>query len=505
MFKKILIANRGEIGVRLIRACRELGICPVAVYSDADRGALHVTLSDEAYNIGASPSRDSYLAIERILDAARKAGAEAIHPGYGFLSENDVLAQACEDSGFKFIGPSTASMKLMGDKLASRLAVHSVGVPVVPGAESPLTSLQDGLEVAQRIGYPVMLKASAGGGGKGLRHIAREEEFSSAYQTARNEARAAFGDATVYLEKYVTGPRHVEIQVLGDLEGNLIHLGERECSIQRRHQKLVEESPSPVVDEELRQQLGEAALKVARAAQYYSAGTVEFILGTDGDGGKPEFYFLEMNTRLQVEHPVTELVTGVDLVHQQILIAAGEKVCFHQDDVKLKGAAMECRVYAEDPYNNFLPSPGKISAYSEPSGPGIRIDSGVSCGSKVPVEYDPLLSKLLSYGADRSQVIARMRRALGEYKVGGVSTTIPFFKTLLSDSQFLQGLLNTEFIEEQKIVEKMHDEIQGDELAPLIAATIYYLCQSERQSLQFRTQKRSWGNQRNFPNKNHSR
>ena len=505
MFKKILIANRGEIGVRIIRACRDLGISPVTVYSDADRDAQHVTLSDEAYHIGASPSAESYLAIERILDAAGKAGVEAIHPGYGFLSENDAFAQACEDSGFKFIGPSVASMKLMGDKLASRSAVHAAGVPVIPGREDPLSSLQDGLQVAARIGYPVMLKASSGGGGKGLRLVPSEDEFSSAYQTARNEARSAFGDATMYLEKYVARSRHVEIQVLGDLEGNLIHLGERECSIQRRHQKLLEESPSLLVDEELRQQLGEAALTVARTAQYYSAGTVEFILGIDSSGGNPNFYFLEMNTRLQVEHPVTELVTGVDLVHQQILVAAGQKMTLRQEDMRLKGAAMECRIYAEDPYNNFLPSPGKITTYSEPAGPGIRTDSGVNSGSIVPVEYDPLLSKLLAHGEDRPQAIARMRRALGEYKVGGLHTTIPFFETLLSHSQFLEGRLHTEFIEEQQLVEQMHRKLDGDELAPLIAAAVHYFCRTQKQSVQSGDRRSSWGDRRYFPNQIHSR
>ena len=504
MFKKILIANRGEIGVRIIRACRDLGISPVTVYSDVDRDALHVTLSDEAYYIGASPSVESYLAMERILDAARKAGAEGIHPGYGFLSENHEFAQACQDSGFKFIGPSAASMKLMGNKLASRSAVQAAGVRVVPGTEDPLSSMQDGLKVAARIGYPVMLKASGGGGGKGLRLVPSEEQFGSAYQTARDEAQAAFGDATVYLEKYLARPRHVEIQVLGDLEGNLIHLGERECSIQRRHQKLLEESPSPLVDKELRQRLGEAALTVARTAQYYSAGTVEFILGTNSRA-KPDFYFLEMNTRLQVEHPVTELVTGVDLVHEQILVATGRKISLRQQDIQLRGAAMQCRVYAEDPYNNFLPSPGEINTYLEPAGPGIRTDSGVNRGSTVPVEYDPLLSKLLAHGEDRPQAIARMRRALGEYKVGGLRTTIPFFETLLSHPQFLQGRLHTEFIEDQQVVKQMQNELVGEKSAPLIAAAIHYFCRGQKQPVQFGDRTSSWRDRRHFPNQIHSR
>ncbi|MDA2937273.1 acetyl-CoA carboxylase biotin carboxylase subunit [Acidobacteria bacterium AH-259-A15] len=500
-FKKILIANRGEIAVRIIRACRDLGISPVVVYSDADREALHVKLSDEARCIGPSPSTQSYLVIEKIIDAAQKSGAEAIHPGYGFLAENEKFAQACADSRLVFIGPSAASMKLMGNKIASRAAVHQAGVPIVPGTERALQSMEDALTAASQIGYPVMLKASAGGGGKGLRVVSTEQELRSVYETARSEARSSFNDATVFMEKYLVKRRHIEIQVLGDLEGNLIHLAERECSIQRRHQKLVEESPSPLVDNELRQRLGEAAVAVARTADYYNAGTVEFMVEAASTPEECKFYFLEMNTRLQVEHPVTEMVTGIDLVREQILVAAGQKLGYGQEDIQLRGAAIECRVYAEDPQNKFLPSPGKINTYFEPSGPGVRTDSGVCAGSTIPIEYDPLISKVVAYGEGRKQAIVRMRRALREYRIAGVRTTIPFFEVLLSHPMFVNGDLHTHFIEEHQLVERMEKELEKVETIPLIAAAINHFHQAHTPKRRSQRAYSLWKNYGRFPHR----
>ena len=426
MFNKILIANRGEIALRVMRACRELGIGTVAVYSDADRKALHVRYADEAYHIGPAPSTESYLRIDRIMDVARRSGAEAIHPGYGFLSENEEFARACETAGIVFVGPPAAAMKLMGSKTASRQAVIQAGLPAVPGTDRTIESLAEVRRIAGEIGYPVMLKAAAGGGGKGMRLVRSAQDLESAYRNARSEAQNAFNDSSVYLEKYIERPRHVEIQVLGDRHGNLIHLGERECSLQRRHQKVMEECPSPVVDEALRRRMGETAVLIARLAGYVNAGTVEFLVDQDRN-----FYFLEMNTRLQVEHPVTEMVTGIDLVKEQLRIAAGEPLRLGQEDVRLRGAALECRVYAEDPANNFFPSPGLITRLRVPSGPGVRDDGGVYEGWTVPLDYDPLLSKLVVWGSDRAEAMARMRRALGEYEVSGIRTNILFFLRLL--------------------------------------------------------------------------
>ncbi|MCU1268893.1 MAG: pyruvate carboxylase subunit [Acidobacteriaceae bacterium] len=440
-FKKILIANRGEIAVRLIRACHELGITAAAVYSDADRTSLHVLKADEAYAIGPAPAAESYLNIERILDAAKRCGADAIHPGYGFLSENAAFAQACRDAGIKFIGPSPESMELMGSKTRARQQMEKAGVPFVPGSSSGLESLEAARETASKFDYPVMLKAAAGGGGKGMRFVANESELASSLEAARSEARRAFGDDEVYLEKAITDPRHIEMQILADEHGNCVYLGERECSIQRRHQKVLEESPSPAVTPEVRRRMGETAVRAAKAAGYTNAGTIEFLADPKGD-----FYFLEMNTRLQVEHPVTEFVTGLDLVHLQIRIAAGEKLPFTQESVQLRGHAIECRVYAEDSENNFFPSPGPISSLTEPAGPGIRLDSGIYQGWNVPVEYDPLLSKLISYGRDRSEAIARMQRAIGEYVVGGVKTNLPLFRRILTDPEFLAGKTDTGYL-----------------------------------------------------------
>ena len=440
MFRKILIANRGEIAVRILRACREMGVATVAVYSEVDRRSLHVLRADEAYPIGPAPAAESYLRIDRVLDAARRSGAEAIHPGYGFLAENPDLARACEASGLTLVGPSAAAMELMGSKTRSRQAMKAAGVLVVPGTEWGLKTEEQAASVAAELGYPVMVKAAAGGGGKGMRLVQDATELPAAFRDARSEALNAFNDSELYLEKYLDRPRHIEIQVLGDHRGNLVYLGERECSIQRRHQKLVEESPSPLVDEPLRRRMGETAVRAARAAGYSNAGTVEFLVDRNCD-----FYFLEMNTRLQVEHPVTEMVTGLDLVKLQLAVAAGEPLPFTQEQVLAgrHGAALECRIYAEDPDNQFFPSPGTITELVAPGGPGVREDSGVYPGWTVPVEYDPLIAKLITWGRDRGEAMQRMRRALDEYFVAGIKTTIPFFKRLLENREFLAGELDT--------------------------------------------------------------
>jgi acetyl-CoA carboxylase biotin carboxylase subunit len=442
MFHKVLIANRGEIAVRVMRACRELDIRTVAVYSDVDRKALHVRYADEAYPIGPALSTESYLRIDRMIEVARRSGAEAIHPGYGFLAENPDFARACADAGLVFIGPPVAAMELMGSKTASRRALMQAGLPVVPGTDRNLETLEEVERVAGEIGYPVMLKASAGGGGKGLRLVFAPEELASAYRNARSEAQNAFNDPAIYLEKYLERPRHIEIQILGDQHGNLIYLGERECSLQRRHQKVMEECPSPLVDDDLRHRMGKTAVRIGKLAGYFNAGTVEFLVNQ-----KREFYFLEMNTRLQVEHPVTEMVMGIDMVKEQLRIAAGEPLRWRQEDVRLRGAALECRIYAEDPANNFFPSPGLIQRLQAPRGPGIRSDSGVYEGWTVPLEYDPLLAKLVVWGNDRAEAVARLRRALSEYEVFGIKTTIPFFRRVVDHADFVAGRIDTGFID----------------------------------------------------------
>jgi len=442
MFKKILIANRGEIAVRVIRACHEMGIAAVVVYSDVDRAALHVRKSDEAYPIGAAAARESYLNIPKILDVAKKSGADAIHPGYGFLSENAQFAQACTDAGVKFIGPTAAAMRAMGSKTKARQAMEKAGVPFVPGTSRGVESLEEAERVAEKIGYPIMLKAAAGGGGKGMRLVHARQQLKSSLEAARSEAERSFADSEVYIEKAILNPRHIEMQVLADEHGNTVYLGERECSLQRRHQKVLEEAPSPVVDADMRRRMGEVAVRVARAANYTNAGTVEFLVDQDKN-----FYFLEMNTRLQVEHPVTELITGLDLVHLQIRIAAGEKLPFQQDDITIRGHAIECRIYAEDPDNNYFPSPGRITLLLQPSGPGIRRDSGMYEGWTVPIDYDPLLAKLIGYGSDREQAIARLTRALSEYFVGGIKTNISLFRRILRDEDFRAARLDTGFLD----------------------------------------------------------
>ncbi len=442
MFKKILIANRGEIACRVIRACREMKIATVAVYSEADRDALHVRMADEAYLIGAPPSSESYLRWDRIIEVAKKSGAEAIHPGYGFLSENAEFVREVTKSGIAFIGPSPDAMEAMGGKISARRIAIDAGVPVVPGATEPISSYENALDTAREIGFPVMLKASAGGGGKGMRLVFEESEFKSALETAQSEALASFGDESVYVEKAVVRPRHIEIQVFADKHGNCVHLGERECSIQRRHQKVIEECPSPINDPELRRQMGECAILVAKAVDYVGAGTVEFLV-SDLDRS---FYFLEMNTRLQVEHPVTELVTGFDLVREQINVAWGERLSFSQEDVNWDGHAIECRVYAEDPENNFLPSPGRITRLKLPHGGGVRDDGGIYEGSEISIYYDPMISKFAVHGRTRAEAIDKMRRALREYEVGGIKTTLPFFREVMEDEEFVSGNLDTGFI-----------------------------------------------------------
>ena len=441
-FRKVLIANRGEIAVRVIRACREMGIASVAVFSEADRESLHVLLADEAVLLGPPPAAESYLAVDRIIAAARATGADAVHPGYGFLAENAGFAEACAAAGLVFIGPPPSAIRSMGDKMAARRVAIQLKVPVVPGTERPLGDDAEAARIATEVGYPIMLKAARGGGGKGMRLVRTPGELPGALRAARSEASAAFGDAAVYIERYVEEPRHIEVQVLGDGHGHVVHLGERECSIQRRHQKLIEESPSPFVDPDLRRRMGEAACRIAAAVGYVNAGTVEFLV--DGDRN---FYFLEMNTRLQVEHPVTELVTGRDLVKQQLRIAAGEKLGFTQDDVAWNGWAIECRINAEDPYAGFIPSPGRIVSLRPASGPWVRDDSGVYSGYTIPRFYDTLMAKLIVWGSDREAAIACMTRALAEYKVVGVQTTIPILQHIMRDEDFVAGRLSTQFLE----------------------------------------------------------
>jgi acetyl-CoA carboxylase biotin carboxylase subunit len=439
---KVLVANRGEIAVRVIRACREQGLATVAVFSEADRESLHVMLADEAYPIGAAPSTESYLVIDRILTAAKSAGADAVHPGYGFLAENADFSEACGAAGLTFIGPPPAAIRAMGDKIAARRIARDLGVPMVPGGLDAIASDAAAIAAAREIGYPVMVKAARGGGGKGMRLVRREEELEAALRMARGEAGAAFGNAAVYLERAILEPRHIEVQVLADAHGHVVHLGERECSIQRRHQKLIEESPSPFVDPDMRRRMGEAACRIARAAGYVNAGTIEFLVDAER-----RFYFLEMNTRLQVEHPVTEMVTGRDLVREQLRVAAGEPLGYAQDDIAWRGAAIECRINAEDPFAGWLPSPGTITGLRPAGGPWVRDDSGIYEGWTVPRFYDTLLAKLIVWAPDRDAAIARMTRALGEYRVAGVRTTIPFLRRLVDHQEFRAGRLSTGLLE----------------------------------------------------------
>ncbi len=465
MFKKVLIANRGEIAVRILRACRELGLETVAVFSEADRQALHVRYADEAYLLGPAPSRDSYLRGDKIIEIAKKSGAGAIHPGYGFLAERSDFAQAVLDAGLAFIGPKPSAIAAMGDKAVARATVTAAGVPVVPGTEGEGALSDDELlRLAPEIGFPLLIKATAGGGGKGMRAVRNLEEMPELLTAARREAEAAFGDGNVYLEKLVEGARHIEIQILADEFGHVVHLGERECSLQRRHQKLLEESPSPFVgdDEELRQRMGAVAVRAAQAVDYVNAGTIEFLVDRDKN-----FYFLEMNTRLQVEHPVTEAVTGVDIVKEQIRIARGRSLNIKQEDIRMDGWAIECRINAEDPYNNFMPSTGEIAHSLLPTGPGVRVDTGVYPGFVVSPYYDSLISKLIVYGSTRAEAILRMRRALEEYRIVGVRTNIPFHQNIIDSHRFMAGQFDTQFVEQRFSMEAAD---RGRETLPEIAA-----------------------------------
>ncbi len=467
MFSKVLIANRGEIAVRVIRACRELGLQTVAVFSEADRAALHVRYADEAYLLGPPPSRESYLRGDKIIDIARRSGAGAIHPGYGFLAEREDFARAAEEAGLTFIGPRPSAIAAMGDKVVARATVASASVPVVPGteAEGALRD-EDLLRVGPQIGFPLLIKATAGGGGKGMREVHSLEAMPSLLQSARREAEAAFGDGNVYLEKVVPSARHIEFQILADAHGNVIHLGERECSLQRRHQKLLEESPSPFLgdDEALRRRMGEVACRAAKAVDYLNAGTIEFLVDKDRN-----FYFLEMNTRLQVEHPITEMVTGVDIVKEQIRVARGRKLRYAQDEIRQMGWALECRINAEDPYNNFLPSTGRIAQIIPPTGPGVRVDTGVYPGFEVSPYYDSLISKLITWGETRGEAILRMRRALEEYRIIGVKTNIPFHQRILDSTRFMAGQYDTRFVEERFSLDEAEE---GMETLPDIAAIL---------------------------------
>jgi len=485
MFKKILIANRGEIAVRILRACRELGIHSAAVFSDVDRRSLHVRVADEAYPIGPAASRESYLRIDKLMEVARRAGCDAVHPGYGFLAENAALPRACTEAGLTFIGPPAEAMEALGSKTAGRQLARRCDVPMVPGTNDPIEKTSDAQALAHDMGYPVLLKAVAGGGGKGMRLVHGDVEFESAFRDAASEAMNAFGDARLYLEKYLERPRHIEIQILADAHGRVVSLGERECSIQRRHQKVIEEAPSPIVTPDLRKKMGDAAVRLARAGGYVNAGTVEFLVDQNLN-----FYFLEVNTRLQVEHPVTEQVTGLDLVKLQIAIAAGHRLPFAWESITPRGHAMEVRLYAEDPANNFFPSPGKILSCHVPSGPGIRLDDGVYEGWTVPNDYDPLLSKLIAWGNSREETIARLRRALEEYAITGIQTNAGLFLRILSESDFLRGEIHTKWLDEllrrpgSVSATPSNEEVQINAAADAvaIAAAVWQANQSARSS-----------------------
>ncbi|MCJ7434382.1 MAG: acetyl-CoA carboxylase biotin carboxylase subunit [Anaerolineales bacterium] len=465
MVNKVLVANRGEIAVRIIRACRELGVGTVAVYSEADRQALHVRYADEAYLLGPAPSRESYLRADKIIDIARKSGADSIHPGYGFLAERESFAAACADAGITFIGPKPSSIAAMGDKITARATVLKAGVAVVPGTEGVGNMTDDHLlAIAPKVGFPLLIKATAGGGGKGMREVKSLDEMPALLTSARREAESAFGDGNVYLEKLIEGARHIEFQIMADGQGNVIHLGERECSLQRRHQKLLEEAPSSAMSEDLRQRMGSVAVKAAQAVDYVNAGTIEFLLDKDGN-----FFFLEMNTRLQVEHPVTEMVTGFDIVKEQIRIARGRALSYKQEDVKFNGHSIECRINAEDPYNDFMPSTGRISHSLVPTGPGVRVDTGVYPGFEITSFYDPMIAKLIVWGETRAQAILRMRRALEEYRIVGVQTNIPFHQTMMDSHRFMGGQYDTRFVEERF---SMDDAEESKAAHPEIAALL---------------------------------
>ncbi len=479
MFKKILIANRGEIAIRVMRTCREMGIQTVAVYSEADANARHVRYADEAYCIGKAPSNESYLKMDTIIELCLKTGAQAVHPGYGFLSENSVFANKLKENHIVLIGPTAEAMEVMGSKIASKQAVEKFGVPLVPGINEAIVDADAALQVAIEVGFPVLVKASAGGGGKGMRVVEKEDEFLSALHMAQNEARSAFGDDSVFIEKYVGSPRHIEFQIMADNFGNVCHLFERECSIQRRHQKLVEEAPSAALTPSLRAKMGEAAVNVARACNYTGAGTVEFLLG-DGES----FYFLEMNTRLQVEHPVTELITGLDLVREQINVASGLPLSFKQEDLKINGHAIELRVCAEDPFQQFLPNIGKVNQYLVPNGPGIRVDDCMEANMEIPIYYDNMLAKLIAWGSTREQAIERLRRAIKEYIITGIETTLSFGEFVLTHEAFLSGNFDTHFIQKFFNPEELKKvDVTDEELSVLASAAISFFLQNKSENI----------------------
>ena len=475
---KILIANRGEIALRIMRSAKEMGIKTVAVYSEADRNSPHVLYADEAVCLGPAPSNQSYLLGDKILEVCKKLKVEGIHPGYGFLSENAGFAKKVSDAGIKFIGPSPEAIEVMGSKLAAKNAVKKYNTPLVPGTDTPISDLNEAKKISGEIGYPILIKASAGGGGKGMRIVENEAEFEEQMERAMSEARNAFGDDSVFIEKYVKSPRHIEVQVLGDHFGNIVYLFERECSIQRRHQKVIEEAPSCVLTPEIRKQIGEAAVNAAKSCDYTNAGTVEFILDD-----KLNFYFLEMNTRLQVEHPVSEMITGIDLVKEQIKIARGERLSFTQDDLKIIGHAMELRVYAEDPQNNFLPDIGTLEEYKKPEGPGVRVDDGYVQGMAIPIYYDPMIAKLITYGKDRTEAIERMKRAIQEYRIKGLKTTLDFGLFVMNHPNFINGNFDTHFVANHYTPEMLNQKITDEEYDILTQFTGHYFS-SKQPSIQ---------------------
>ncbi len=487
--KKILVANRGEIAIRVMRSAKELGIKTVAVYSEADKLLPHASYADEAVNIGPAAASESYLVQDKIIDACKKTGADAIHPGYGFLSENASFAERVEKEGLIFIGPSPEAIRIMGDKLTSKQTVQKFNVPLVPGMDEPINDVAKAKKVANDIGYPVMIKASAGGGGKGMRIVHDPKDFEEQMDRAMSEARNSFGNDEVFIEKFISSPKHIEVQVLGDQHGNIIHLFERECSIQRRHQKVIEEAPSALLTPERRKEIGEAAVNVAKSCSYFGAGTVEFIADENLD-----FYFLEMNTRLQVEHPVTELITGVDLVKEQIAIANGKKLSFTQDDLTITGHSLEVRVYAEDPENNFLPDTGKLITYIRPQGAGVRVDDGYEQGQEVSIFYDPMIAKLITYGKDRSEAIDRMRRAIDEYQITGVKTTLPFCDFVLAHKEFVDGSFTTKFVESHYNADSLKKKTTDDiaEVAAVIANEIVSKPVTKSSVVKSHSQKSRW-------------
>ena len=468
MFKKILIANRGEIAVRIIKACRELGIKSATIYSDADLTSLHPRMADEAFHIGASPASESYLNKNKIIELAKTIGADAIHPGYGFFSENSSFIESVEKSGITFIGPSSKSVKMMGSKTAARTLMSNNNVPVVPGTLEAIKNIEEGIKFSEKIGFPVLLKASAGGGGKGMRKVTSKEEFKSAFESTKREALKSFANDEIYIEKFIENPKHIEVQILADKHENYRHLFERECSIQRRHQKIIEEAPSSFLDQKTRVKITSAAIQAAKSCKYFNAGTIEFLMDAD-----KEFYFLEMNTRIQVEHPVTELISGIDLVREQISIAAGNKISFEQNDIAINGYALECRIYAEDSENNFLPATGKILHYKEPNGIGVRVDSGFAADSEISIHYDPMIAKLICWDRDRNKAIQRMKRALNEFEIAGITTNIKFLNYILRTNEFISSKYDINFIDNLNYAGSIVGVKSGDNDDYEIAASVF--------------------------------